>query len=324
MLTVLFATRNRAALLREVLASYRQLQPPDSGWKLVVVDNGSSDITDDVLSSFSSFLPLHGLKEPRPGKNAALNAGLEFVEGDLVVLTDDDTFPQSNWLIELRQAADQQSEYSIFGGAVIPRWEAPPPVWVQWVPAGPVFTLTEPSLTEGPMDHRDVFGPNMAIRTSVFRAGVRFDTTIGPSGSSYAMGSETELVLRLGNQGHKAWYVSGAVVEHFIRKEQLEEDWVLKRGLRYGRGKYRLFDRHWNTDAFSWRAVPLHFYRRAAKQAALVALSKIFRREESLFQARWRLNVFRGEIEEAGNLSREKVRNDSTIASEGRAEKTAS
>jgi hypothetical protein len=36
----------------------------------------------------------------------------------------------------------------------------------------------------------------MAIRTAVFQSGVRFDASIGPRNSSYAMGSETELVLR--------------------------------------------------------------------------------------------------------------------------------
>ena len=75
MLTVLFATRNRAELLRDVLEAYCHLQSPAGGWKLVVVDNGSTDQTPQVVSSFADRLPLHLVIEPRLGKNVALNSG---------------------------------------------------------------------------------------------------------------------------------------------------------------------------------------------------------------------------------------------------------
>lgn len=201
MLTVLLATRNRAAILRETLEAFCRLQQPSSGWKLVVVDNGSSDQTPAVLASFSSRLPLHTVSEPTAGKNSALNTGLDLVEGDLTVFTDDDTFPHSDWLVELRNAADAQLGYSMFGGTVVPRWEVPPPHWVQWLQQGPVYSLTDPLMKEGPVPPFSVFGPNMAIRTSVFQSGVRLDPSIGPRGSNYPMGSETELTLRLDRQG---------------------------------------------------------------------------------------------------------------------------
>src|SRR6266851_8291804 len=144
MLTVLLATRNRAAILRETLGAYCHLQEPPSGWKLVIVDNGSTDQTATVLASFANRLPLHAVSEPTGGKNSALNTGLGFVEGDLAVFTDDDAFPHPDWLLELRKAAEAQPTYSMFGGAIVPRWASPPPLWVQWVEPGPVYTLTDP------------------------------------------------------------------------------------------------------------------------------------------------------------------------------------
>src|SRR5260370_10532419 len=103
MLTVLLATRNRAAILRKILEAFCLLRQPLSGWKLVIADNGSTDQTAAVLASFADRLPLRTVSEPTAGKNSALNACLGLVEGDRTVFTDDHVFPHPEWLVELRK-----------------------------------------------------------------------------------------------------------------------------------------------------------------------------------------------------------------------------
>ena len=305
MLTVLLATRNRERILKDVLGAYCALDVPAGGWKLVVVDNGSSDQTAEVVASFEKRLLIRFLSEPRLGKNFALNAGLAFLEGDLAVFTDDDAFPRADWLVQLRRAADAHRDCSMFGGVVVPRWEQPPPSWVEWVNQAAVYTVTDPSLKEGPLDPREIYGPNMAIRAEIFRSGARFDTKIGPSGASYPMGSETEMVLRLGRQGHKAWHVQSAVVEHYIRREQVQQDWVWKRAIRFGRGQYRLYRGGAGAETRSSFAVALYFLRKMSKQAALMVAGWLCFRKETVFRAHWRLNCFWGEAMEARILARE-------------------
>jgi glycosyltransferase involved in cell wall biosynthesis len=305
MLTVLLATRNRAHILSDVLECFCQLQPPAFGWKLVIADNGSTDNTQRVLESFVGRLALQHVFEPKLGKNYALNAALPLIEGDLTVLTDDDVFPRPDWLVQLRKAADQHPGYSIFGGAIVPRWSASPPPWTQWIDLGPVFTITRPDLQEGEFplsEFSTVQGPNMAIRSSIFYSGVRFDPSIGPSGSDYPMGSETELLFRLGRARHKAWCVPGAVVEHLVREEQLREDWVLQRAMRWGRGRYRM-----SQNPKLWFGVPRHLFRDIPKEAALLVLAWLSRKRDALFRARWRFNVLRGMATEARQLAREKT-----------------
>jgi GT2 family glycosyltransferase len=303
MLTVLFATKNRARILSDVLESFCHLVSPDGGWKLVVVDNGSTDDTLSVLSSFSNRLPLMFVTEPSPGKNAALNTGLAMAEGDLTVFTDDDVFPHTDWLVQLRTTANAHPDYAIFGGAVVPRWEVPPQGWVGWVEWGPVYALTPKGVKEGELTPEHitlVYGPNMMIRTAALQSSSRFDTSIGPKGSSYPMGSETELVQRLSRQGHRAWHVSSAIVEHLVRKEQMEQSWVLQRGIRCGRGRHRL-----SPPVRSWRGIPLHLIRDVPKEAISVALAWALLRHEALFRARWRLNILLGKYVEARNITRE-------------------
>ena len=304
MLTVLLATRNRAGILQNVLEAFCRLEQPAAGWKLVIVDNGSTDQTGDTLVSFANRLPLHRAFEPGMGKNFALNAGLTMLEGDLTVLTDDDVFPNADWLVELRRAADAQPAYSMFGGAIVPHWEVPPPRWVQWTETGPVYTLTDSSWKEGPLAPSMIFGPNMALRTSIFRSGMRFDPSMGPRGTSYPMGSETELLLRLARLGHAAWHVPSAIVGHFIRAEQLTKAWVLQRAIRYGRGKYRLSH---NPEASGPGArIPTQPFlcRRILKEGIVIAAASVLFRQEALFRGLWRFNYWRGQAAEARILAR--------------------
>ena len=304
MLTVLLATRNRVRVLRDVLEAYCRLESPIGGWKLVVVDNGSKDGTAEVIASYRDRLPIHSVAEPRLGKNAALNTGLGLVEGDLVVFTDDDAFPCPDWLHRIRETADNHLEYSIFGGAILPRWEIPPPDWIKWVHLAPVFALTDPARADGPIGPYDLYGPNMAVRANVFEQGIRFDPSIGPCGADYPMGSETEMLLRLARYGHRAWYVAGAVVEHFIRKEQLERRWVLRRAFRHGRGYYRLFISDRYPRRKLWMGIPRYLFRDIPKYAVLAIASYLCFKQESHFRAHYSFNLLRGQAKEAYRIAR--------------------
>jgi L-malate glycosyltransferase len=300
MITVFIATRNRASAIASTLESLCELRSPSGGWKLVVIDNGSTDATRQVISLFTAKLPMTEVYEDRLGKNRALNAGLKFLEGDLAVFTDDDVVPDRDWLVRMRAAADAQQSFSIFGGAISTRWGAPPPEWVQWVDLGAVFSITDPLLTDGPAIRGSFFGPNLAVRAEIFRQGEQFDESIGPTGINYAMGSETELVLRLRRQGHKSWHVQSAHVEHCIEADHLDVGWVLRRAVKFGRGQYRL---NRLSDPSSAR-IPLLIVPRILKRAVRIALGPVASSSEQLFKARWELNCLWGEAVEARNSFR--------------------
>jgi L-malate glycosyltransferase len=315
MLTVLFATKNRAQLLSRVLESFCCLEAPESGWKLIVVDNGSTDGTAEVLERFCGRLPLQTLIEPNQGKNAALNAGLRLIEGDLIVFTDDDVFPHADWLLQLRKAADANPEFTMFAGAVTPRWEAPPPRWVQWVDWGPVFTITDPNRKEGDTHPLQVYGPNMAVRSAIFASGMRFNPSVGPCGENYAMGSESELTGKLANLGYKAFFVPQAVVEHFVRKNQLETGWVMKRAFRYGRGLFRLRRMEVLDEQRFARllGIPRMLIRETVEASLDLCKAMFSLRREAIFRARYNLNFTRGQIAEARRILSEAAPAPATV-----------
>jgi glycosyltransferase involved in cell wall biosynthesis len=237
-LSVLFSTFNGAATLPRMLDALEALVPPPGGWKLIAVDNGSTDASAALLRERLSRLPLTVVSEPRRGKNVGLNAGLAAIEGDLVVLTDDDVIAPPDWLAAFRRLADERTHFDIFGGAIRPRWPAPPPDWIlRGAPRGH-FAWTE--FETGPVEPRAIWGPNMAIRRAAL-GDQRFFEGIGPNGDAgYATGSEVELVLRLAAAGRRCWHAEDIAVEHLIEPRQLTAEWLLQRSYNQARGERRL------------------------------------------------------------------------------------
>lgn len=270
MLTVMFSTRNGSAVLPRVLEAMARALPPAGGWKVIAVDNASTDDSAEILRAFQERLPLTVLGEPVPGKNRGLNRALEFAEGDFFVFCDDDVVVAEDWLVKWREAADSHAEYELFGGRVEPLWAGDPPQWVLDEVVHSVVFGTNMHMHEGPCDAIAMFGTNMAIRASVFESGIRFNANIGPDNSrAYPMGSETELALRLAARGYKAWFSEGACVGHIIRPQQMERGSILIRGYRWGRGQAHMDMMHSYTPArlsrknlLRWSLYPLlmHFY----------------------------------------------------------------
>jgi len=239
--TVVIATRNNEALLASTLASFSRIEIPCKQWKLIVVNNGSRDQTERVLREFSEKLPLISIDEPIPGKNRALNRAIRFMEGQLVVFTDDDVIPDGSWLRQLWNASLSHREYAVFGGHIRGCWPGKEnPYGLDEPLLGGLYALTSSSIREGPMESSLVGGPNMAVRTAVFEAGNHFNESIGPNGTDdYPMGSDTSFTRLLEKKGYRMWFVPEARVQHVIRPYQLERKWILGRAKRAGRGRCR-------------------------------------------------------------------------------------
>lgn len=316
-MTVLMATCNGEQTLPRVLDGYCRLQAPRQAWQLLVVENGSSDRTGALVAGYQDRLPLHLLRSPHPGKNAALNLGVEWAlrhhGGDgLFIFSDDDATPAPDWLLQWEHCAAAHPEYAVFGGAIEPDWAEPPPAWLpRLAPTGLTFGLTAADLPDGPVFPGLVWGANMAVRGAVFAAGYRYDTTIGPNGDTYAMGGETELTRRLALAGYPAWFCPRARVGHYIRKHQLTVDYVLDKAWRFGRGKYRQ-DRPGTFP--EWLGVPRWMLLRYAQECVGCLWARLSGSADRLFRRRWELAYLRGYFSEA-RLGRRDARRQVLITS---------
>lgn len=90
-ISVIIPTLNHAQSIAERLKPICSQTLDRSKYEILVVDNGSSDNTAEVLSTLCSQIEnLHWIREPRPGRSNARNRGICESSGDLIVFLDDD------------------------------------------------------------------------------------------------------------------------------------------------------------------------------------------------------------------------------------------
>jgi glycosyltransferase involved in cell wall biosynthesis len=242
--TVGICTFNRAESLRRTLNSLGEMQiPSDVCWEILIVNNNSSDHTDEVIANFRDRLPVRREFEPRPGKSNALNRAIDVAKGEYILWTDDDVVVDPRWLQAYVEAFRRWPEAALFGGRIVPKLEPPVPRWV----AESISILAGPYAIRDCGDHvqplsiaedRVPYGANFAIRSEEQRA-FRYDPNLGPSPLKSLSAEEADVIERLLESGAKGYWIPKAIVQHCIGQERQTISYVTKYSMIWG-----------ETDAF--------------------------------------------------------------------------
>lgn len=174
----------------------RQSFQPD---EIIVVDDGSTDETANILKSFGNRIK--ALSKTNGGPASARNAGVRSATGTLIAFTDSDCFPDENWLQEMVKGFHSLRMGGV-GGRVcgasdgligeyvdLHRWMNP-----QCAGDGSVLYLVT---------------ANACFRSDVLVRASLFDERFHKAG-----GEDTELSVRLRNFGYELAFVESAIVRH--------------------------------------------------------------------------------------------------------------
>lgn len=101
-LSVIIPTYNRADVLEVCLA--KLLKQKGIDFEVIVVDDGSTDNTEDVVKGFintegaQSIAHLQYVKQPKSHQGTARNRGVKKAKGDIIIFIGDDIFVQPDFL----------------------------------------------------------------------------------------------------------------------------------------------------------------------------------------------------------------------------------
>ena len=226
-ISVSIPSHNRSSLLEQKLASLERVEAGGEEFEVLVIDNGSTDATAQIVEQFKGRFSdrLRYFYEPCLGLSHARNRAIAEARHAIVAFLDDDVEVHPDWLKSLA-TAHRSGDYAAVGGRAYLNFPSPRPGWLDErseglfskVDRGPIPRLAEPD---------ELYGLNLSIRKDWFDRVGLFRTDLGRMGSSLISSGETELLDRIAAQGGKLLYEPGAVAGHHVAPERMYPPLVL-------------------------------------------------------------------------------------------------
>jgi GT2 family glycosyltransferase len=236
-LAIVVATRDRAVLLRRLLASavamtaWERAAPP-----LIVVADGASDATRLVVAEAARRAPtIRYLAGPGGGKTRALNAAIRETDAAVLAFVDDDVELDPGWLV----AVDAYTARARVAAAQGPIRLPPESAGNATIAAAVAAWRTIPQCDLGPnaREAESLIGANMLVWRATFARVGLFDERLGPGAAGAC--EDTELARRIRASGGRIGYVPDAIAYHAVDPVRLSADYF--RTLHANRGRSRRY-----------------------------------------------------------------------------------
>lgn len=219
--SIIIVTRDRAGDLLQTLQSMRQVAPVDGlEADLLVVDNGSSDGTADVVKCCDAgWIPVRYVFEPGTGQVIGRNRGLVETAGDMILFTDDDVRPPGDWLSGMCEPMARGRADAVCGGVRLA-----PHLLRPWMTSQHRSWLAATEwITSG--DVESMVGANMAFSRDVLQRVPCFDQALGPGAAGFGDdGLFASQLLAAGYRIHDGLQVS--IEHHFDPSRLTRESWL--------------------------------------------------------------------------------------------------
>jgi glycosyltransferase involved in cell wall biosynthesis len=288
--TVCICTHDRPGYLRDCLDGLRRQTVGSDRFDILVVDSASSGDTPMRLAAMAAEMGnARLLRIEQAGVSIARNLGAAESGSTYVAYADDDAIPAPDWIERILAAIKEHDPPpALIGGRILPRWEAPLPVWWPRQLRG-TLSIVE---FEGQGEYRsnalpaalEPYGANMIVHVPSLRAVGGFARQSGRYGTALLSDEDVQVAWRLQSAGLSVRYDSRIVVHHQIQAGRLTPGWLMSRQYWQGISAVRT-RRLLGRPGSVWRELP----RRIAMAALLAPFGLLPRQSTHLVQCRWRL-----------------------------------
>jgi glycosyltransferase involved in cell wall biosynthesis len=160
--SVIIPTYNRKSFLRETLASLAKQTYPFDCFEVIIVDDGSTDGTEAIISETFPFT-LRYFWQGNQGDAAARNVGVQQSQADYLVFLDDDILVEPDYLAHLINAHEMHQNRIVVGTCNLVAEEKTP---FSESLHTPFDSSQRQTIMELPF--RDVFSNNMSLRREAY------------------------------------------------------------------------------------------------------------------------------------------------------------
>lgn len=210
-ISVVVCTFNRQQLLKECLISLQEQTADKKNYEILVVDNNSTDQTQEVATTFFKDFP-HGkyLFEAQQGLSYARNLGWQEARGEYIAFIDDDSQADHLWLAHALTIITEKKP-DIFGGPVFPLFPDGKPEWFK-----EQYGIRGDMGESGWINKGFIIGTNIFFRKSLLQEYGGFNPLLGMNGYNIGYHEETELVYRAFNEERKVYFARELIVKDVL------------------------------------------------------------------------------------------------------------
>lgn len=236
-ISAVICTHNRARYLREAIQSLAVQSLAKTQYEILIVDNASTDNTQQVVHEFSGMQNLKFIYEPVIGLSHARNTGWRNAAGTYVAYLDDDARAHPVWLEKIIEVFETVSpKPGCVGGKIEPIWEAPKPRWLDDRALGQLSILDWGDKAEIIRGEKWLAGANVAYPRILLEEIGGFNIKLGRIGSKLLSMEENMARIEIEKKGYRCLYHPEIRVAHHILPERLTQTWFMKRAYWSGVG----------------------------------------------------------------------------------------
>jgi glycosyltransferase involved in cell wall biosynthesis len=211
MVSVVIPTHNRCETLKKAISAYQTQSAPEEVSEIIVVDDGSTDLTGAVVSQIAkeSAIAIRYFRQENKGPAAARNLGIREAKSELILFTDDDIIPERDLVAEhLKWHRANPRETTAVLGFVTWSPDLAPTPFMDWYGSEVLFTFAK--LTDqAEADYRYFYTCNVSLKKDFLREKGIFDEDF--KSAAY---EDIELGFRLHAAGMQLLYNAHAVAYH--------------------------------------------------------------------------------------------------------------
>jgi len=277
--SVIVPTFNRSGILASCLAALKCQTLEKSRYEVIVVDDGSSDATEQLCRGLAPGFQFSYFRQENGGAGAARNLGLHRALGKYVLLINDDTIVAPALLEEHLRAhrSEPKKKFAVLGNFFYP--EAAARKGLTYFLSKRPFLFPQVSMSKGFYQGMAYFITcNLSVAREAVLAAGSFD-------SQFRVGEDTDLGSRLTSRGYEVLYWPAACAIHDHLNFRVDD--IVRRARSYGPATLRLIKKYpkllgdgsgplGRLDA-AWRARTVDFLRNSRPQVeeALAAARRL-------------------------------------------------